>query len=263
MRKFFIFSLASFAFTGCWVNDLFIRNIDNIIEIKASDTLGLYYGQKEKLEKDVSKFLTSAKERAPKIRAKLREYKSWFKKEPPGEKAIHLEMRFWQELTQNLASEAAAKHIDYLAGLSEKQQEEFFKEVEDKNEEIAQKNKENDLEDLAKGYEFFFGDLNKKQKQILKQHRDFFKKRGEERLSKRLAFQKKLKGLFAKKAPEDEFKRLALNSIQSRYDHQANQRRASIIASLIKAADAEQLQTLNENLNKLENWVAVFVSTEY
>lgn len=262
--KYTFLTLAGLAFTGCWVNDLLIRNLDNVIEIKTADTLGLYYKQKQELEKDVSSFLNQSKTLAPQIKQKLSEYQALAASgEIPKARAVAEEMRYWQGLYAKIAKTLIEHHADYVSNLTEKQQEEFFKQLKEKNEEIEEKAREGDWEDYAQGFEFLFGDLNQKQEKFLRQSLGFFKQRSVQRLKRRRSFQENLRELFSKKASEKRFKELMLENVKTRYSSRATAKRAEIITRLFNLAGGEEMTELKENLKKAKNWIDVFVATDY
>lgn len=250
---------------SCWMNDLLVKNLDTIVEYKVSENLELFYGQKEKLEKDTSNFLNGLKSEAPKIKTKLNDYSDMAKNgiDSLAPKEVEKEMKFWQQLYIEKTKDVIEKHMDYIAGLSEGQQEVFFEKAKKKNEELEEKIKENDVEKIAEGYEYAFGELSSSQLKVLKSKSDFFKKRSELHLKRRLDYQKELKKLFEEKAPVEKFQEISLNNLEQRFSDSATKEHAEIFATLAQKADSEGKKNLKENIEKAKGWVETFVSTTY
>lgn len=267
MPRYLLFSFATVTLAGCWMSDHLIKtaikNLDTVIEYKVGDTLGLYYAQKKQLERDTTKFLNKSKSMAPAIQKKLEGYKELISDKTPTSKMILDEIRYWNGLYEEVAENIILEHMSYLSELTEKQQNEFFKEMEKKNKELADKIKNSEEEDLFKSYKYIFSELNEKQKKVLKKNKDHLEKRSKAYLERRREFQNELKKLWKKDAPQDKFKELALKTVRTRSNPQANKERAAIIEDLLKAMDDKGKKALLENLEKFEAWVETFSSTRY
>lgn len=265
--------------SGCWVNDLFIRNIDTLIEIKIADNLGLYYGQKKQLEKDTSSFLNNSKSMAKEAKLRLSSYEKLLDHKNHDQKhfqeLIYQEVLYWQGIHREIMERLITKHMDYLANLSPAQQNEFFREAKAKNKDLKEKLQElkrmdepqEKLKELSKSFAYVFDELNKAQLKVIKESEAFLISRAEDYIKRRLRFQKGLKSLYDKEdKPENKnkaFKQMARASLEKRYSEAVTREYSVLISKLIKMSEEKERKKAMANLKKFEQWLEVFIKTNY
>ncbi|MEX0797886.1 MAG: hypothetical protein WD025_00475 [Bacteriovoracaceae bacterium] len=252
-----------FALAGCWINGLFIKNLDNLLEHKITSRLYLYHSQQEKLEKDVSKFLNDSRALAPQIQKKLDFYQEQIKAGQLSAKKVQKEFEFWQSVANKKLENIASKHIGLLAGLNQEQQKHFFEEMEEKNQEKKEKIAKKLMERIFERFEFYFDELNEQQKKVLNEEKDFFFKRDKQRLKDAKAFQKQLKALYEENAKLAQFKKLAKKSIHELFSAERTKKHATIVHKLIEASDKQGKKNLLKKLSEFKGWIKTFQETKY
>lgn len=263
MAKSIAYGLIFLTATSCWLGSLMVKNLDTLISVKVSNSLELFYKQKVKLDQDIDNFLKEKKSLAGLAKKKIQEYQKSISKKSWTPAKIEKEVIYWQNLYTDIALEVIEKHIHYLANLTPSQQQGYFKNFEKRNKEIELELKDDVLEKQIKKFERIFGDLNSEMISVLKSHKDFFKERLEAYLVRRNAFKERLRELYENKSDIAQFKKLASNYINERFDLKTTKTYSKMIYDLVQNLKEEQKEELEKNFNKYETWINVFESTEY
>ncbi|MBJ00153.1 MAG: hypothetical protein CME67_02895 [Halobacteriovoraceae bacterium] len=249
--------------TGCWVGNLFVKNLDTLISVRVSSTLDLYYKQKQQLDQDIDSFLESKKHIANEINQKLSSYQKLLGTGKINQSQIEKEMLFWQDFYKDMMLEIIDKYSSYLVGLTTKQQKHFFENYNERTEELLERLNEDQVEPQEEKYERFFGELNKKMLSILKSNENFFKSRLKAYIERRQILKEELLKLFKSKADDKQFKKLLSSYTNQRFKKDVTHQHSLIIKKLLDLMDNDQKSSLNENLAKFKSWVDVFERTEY
>lgn len=252
-KLFLLLTLLSSCALG--LKKVIVPNLSYIVASKTADQLDLFYSQEKKLKVEIDDLFK-------KNIFLIQELKTIIKN-------IDLKKSSEKEITKKIQSLLKKALLDfnillakYTAKLNSSQQKEFFEIQKKKNEKLKEKLNSETLESVVSRYEFFFDDLNDKQKEIINKNKVLYKKIYEERLARRLKTQLDLKEAFKIK---DEDKRL--KEIKKAYDRslikgQENPlmpKAIGIVMLIIDTLESDQIKYFYEKKAIILDWIDEFI----
>jgi hypothetical protein len=215
--------------------------------------------QKKRLSSDIKLILNAQKGRARKLRNQIAALT------PPQ---INTK-QFYKKINQlyiDIALDFTPILSKYLVELDQEQQEDFFEELQKDNKKIAEQVDENDSDDYAEQFEFFFGDLNKPQIAIIESHVDTYKYLGLQRVKKRKDIQARMRVILRDK-PKNSVK------ILENLFNQHNQKRKNFSPARLKSlsafeqimlkSDSDQIKTLASKKKMILEFIDQYINYQY
>lgn len=193
MKMTFMFLIMLLQF-GCTAKKMAVENADTLINYQINKRLPLYSEQKDQMNRDVDIFLNNEKPVAQEILPVIDEIdlKNPEKIEGQYKKLEGFFLRISKDFTVLVAK--------YMSKLDPKQQKDLFNTLDDENREILKKEKEDRIDGLEDRFRMFLGSINGPQKQIVREHVDYFQDRAKLRLNRRINLHQKFRSIFAQDA---------------------------------------------------------------
>lgn len=193
MTVMFLIMLLQF---GCTAKKMAVENADTLLRYQINKRLPLYSAQKDQMNRDVEIFLNKEKPVAQEILPVIDaiDFKSPEKIEEQYKKLEAFFLRISKDFTVYVSK--------YLAKLDSKQQKDLFNTLDDENREILKKEKEARIDGLEDKFKMFMGSINGPQKQIIREHVDYFQDRAKLRLNRRITLHQKFRSIFQQDASE-------------------------------------------------------------
>ncbi|TNF28847.1 MAG: hypothetical protein EP319_08130 [Deltaproteobacteria bacterium] len=252
--KNFLFIFTLLVLSACSFKSLVMPNLDYFIVSRIDKNLGLYGEQEDQVKNEIQKLLKDNVEMAKLFREDI------LKLDPenldPAKGYETLKSRYI-----TLSEQVSAIMAKQIAHFDEKQIKQFFEINRDKNEELQERIKEIEIKDYYGRYEFFLGELNQKQKDLLKSKLSLFKDLSRERLQNRLETQNKMQDIFRlqdKKQKEKEIYALFLSA--STMPSTPNRRQAiQLFGEILRLLDSTQIKYFEEKRQEWVEWLDYYI----
>lgn len=264
MKIIALFFLMTFI-SSCGLKQIVIPNLDMAIEHKLRQDMQLDYKQQKELAKDVDALLNKLSTPTKKHLAPL--LKNFnienFKSKSKITGAIHAVFF----IASHNISQLMAK---YQAKLDSRQIQHFFEKFEDQNNQIRKRIKKYNTNLIIQRFEFFIGNLNQKQINIINEFKPEFILRNRKRLELRTFLQTKLKSVYDnyKDADKKEIMFLDIykeyNALTKEYFYsEATSKAYNMAFKVIQNCDDKQKQRFQSKVETASEWINYFVEHEF
>ncbi|WPU63847.1 hypothetical protein [Peredibacter starrii] len=176
---------------GCAAKKLAVDNADTLLGHQVTKRLPLYTAQKNELGEDIDQFLNKQKPVAQEIVPVIDDMKL------ESEAKLEEHYKKLEGFYRKIAKDFSALMAKYMAKLDDKQQKDFFDEVESENRQIAKKDKEERVEEVQERLEKFLGTISSDQKQVIAHYGDYFMEQTKKRVERRRELHQKFKSIYA------------------------------------------------------------------
>lgn len=189
--KMLLIVLICFLVTGCAAKKFAVDNADTLISHQINKRVPLYSKQKEKLSKDIDKFLNDSKPLAQEILPIVDEI------DLKNEAKIENHYKKLEAYFMEISKKFSAMMSGYLAQLDKKQQKEFFDTLDEENRQLLEREKEDRIDSIEERFEMFFGSIKGEQKQLLIEYSDYFHNRAKQKLDRRVKLHNEFRQIFS------------------------------------------------------------------
>lgn len=243
--------------TGCGAKELAVKNADNVISYQITKRVPLYSEQKDVLKKDIDVFLTKTKPKAQDILPVLDDIN--FTGANIDKNYAKLEA-FYVDLSDNFAN-MLSKH---MAKLDTKQQKTLFENLDEENGEMKRRKADKNLAKIEERVETILGTITKKQKELLSSYSDYFQKRHQSRLERRLQLHQALKDIY-KGESSQESKRVAIHEALKKYQAQAleGNQNVEILKKFEPTLNDSQKERLRRHIQEIKELVKYYLTVDY
>ncbi len=252
--KNFLIIFTLFVLSACSFKSLVIPNLHFLIVSRIDKNLGLYGEQEIVVRKEIISLLKSNTDLARQIISDLENIKL-------NEFDSHKGYKLLRERYLVIANRVSAIMAKQIALFDDKQIKRFYEINEEKNEDIQESIDEREVKDFYKRYEFFLGDLNQKQKELVKENFEVFKVLSKQRLKNRINTQNELKEAFKIKDINEKEKAI-FNIFERSSSLPMSKERSQVISlfgEIVKAMDKEQINHFNEKRVEWIGWLNYFI----
>ncbi|MFK8138606.1 MAG: hypothetical protein AB8E15_09625 [Bdellovibrionales bacterium] len=227
---------------------------------RLSSQLGLNGEQAILLKKDIRVFLENRKPQAKRILVKFENTKA---------ETLDIEKlfdEFWSEY-QDLILEFTPMYSKYLVMLNPSQINRFEKEFEDKNEEMEEQIKEEDIDSTEDRFETFLGNLSKDQSATIAKNKANFIMAVSDRLARRKKYQKELllilRGDIENQIKTSRVSKLTLAYNSKREISSAETMNLNTAVSIFSNLSSDQKTYLNSEIANYREWIVMFSKESY
>jgi len=229
-------------------------NLHFFIVSRIDKNLGLYGEQEIEVKADILKLLRDEVQIAKDISKDIQKLEP---KAFDSMKGFELLRSYYKEIGGDV-NLIMAKQI---AKFDEKQVKRFFEINEEKNEEIEDRIKEREADDYYRRYEFFLGDLNQKQKDLIFKNVNLFKSLSKQRLQNRLSTQSKMKDIFKNKnQAQRQNQILALFNENMSLPLSGERKKAiQLFGEIVSLMDAKQIEHFAEKRHEWIEWLDYYI----
>lgn len=258
INKAIIFILVSLL-VSCSFESLIISNLDFFLTNQIAKSLSINYYEKKTLNKEVQVLLNDNKAIATSLKNHL--LKMDLKKVN-----VKQEMFFLGDVYFKIAKQINPIISKRIAGFEDSKYMSFIEVLKEENREIISKNKEKDIDYYAKKFEFFFGELNNDQKNMVSKIIPLFGKLQNQRLKDRIKVQNQMKEIrLLKSITERENALVSLfNKASDRTtlsDHLIEL--SNFLQNFLNFLTNEQVSYFKTKKNKYVEWTSKFIETNY
>ncbi len=242
--------------TACTFKSFVISNASYIVANRVGNKIDLSWDQEKEFRKQLDYLFKTEINGIDKISKVLKNIdpKS-IKLEEIVVKLFPVYEKFYLEITPLVAG-----HMNVF---SKKQQRNFFEIAEDENQTVINRSKKDKSGEYIKRFEFIFGSINKKQKDLFKKYILFFQNLNKDRIKRRLMAQKDLRKAFV---ISDEVLRLKEieKILLSNLDKSRLLKNAKIFQPLFsklqETLEEGQVKHFEEKKKEAIDWINSFVS---
>lgn len=229
-------------------------NLHFFIVSRIDKNLGLYGEQEIEVKADILKLLKDEVEIAKKISKDIQKLDP---KNFDSQQGFELLRSYYKKIGGDV-NLIMAKQI---AKFDDKQVKRFYEINEDKNEEIEERIKEREADDYYGRYEFFLGDLNKKQKDLISKNVPLFKSLSKLRLQNRLRTQSDMKEIFKNKDREQRQSQiLALFNKNMSLPLSGERKKAvQLFGEIVSLMDTEQGEHFAKKRQEWGEWLDYYI----
>jgi hypothetical protein len=254
----FLFILMVLLLPGCAAKKFAVKNADHLLTYQITRRVPLYSKQKAELTRDVENFLNNTKPEAQEMLPLIDEVNL--------EKSAQVEAQYrkFETYYQSLAKKFSTVVAKHMAKLDEKQQKDFFNNLDDENREILKKEKEKQIDQIEERLEMILGSISGEQKQIIRDYSDYYRTRSKERLDRRLALHQSFKTIYQQDLSPDSRQELIEESF-AKYQTEtlANTKNIEILKKFIPTVSNKQKEYFRKQIKDVKSLVKYFISTEY
>lgn len=240
--------------SACSFKSLVMPNLHFFIVSRIDKNLGLYGEQEDEVKNEIQKLLRDEVDTAKVILEDIK------KLEPKNFDSLGgYELLRTRYVT--ISEQVSAIMAKQIAKFDEKQIKQFYQINKEKNEEIEERIKEREADDYYGRYEFFLGDLNQKQKDLIKKNVTLFKNLSAQRLKNRLQTQNKMQDLFRLNDPKQREKEIYALFLGSSTMPMTPERKQAIqlFGEIVSLMDKEQIQHFNEKRQEWVEWLEYYI----
>lgn len=184
-------------FSGCAAKKLAIDNADTLVSHQITKRVPLYSKQKDKLSRDIDKFLNDSKPLAQEVIPIVDEINL------SDEDKLDAQYEKFEDFYAKIAKDFSLLMSKHIATLDEKQQKDFFNTLDDENRELLKKEKEERLDHIEERFEMFFGSIKGEQKQLIREYADYFHQRARDRLNRRVKLHQDFREIFKQDSSQE------------------------------------------------------------
>lgn len=258
--KIVLLGFITLSFNACGFKSLVIPHVDWIITRNLSAQMALNSDQKNELRKDITKLLEDRKPQATRINQYLKSI---------NVNNIQVDQFYGnaKEEYKDLLKAFLPIYSKHLANLNEGQLTEFEKSYKEKNKEIKEQLADYDDEKLFSRFENNIGSLTDEQEKLLKAEISNFKKVQENRLERRIQYQKSvleiLKKKITAKEKQKEIYKLSWDYNTQRRDAETQNKNVVTTQKVFSSLNKDQKEELQSNINNYSEWISYFISENY
>lgn len=266
MKFILLFSLLFL--TSCGLKQVVIPNLDLAIEHKLRKDMKLTYTQQKLLAHDIdimlNKLSTPTKNHLYPL---LKDFKIEHLNQSINTQkyANHI-----SEVYFSASNEIAIIMSKYMSILTEKQLKHNFKVFEKENKKIQKRIEKYNTDLIIQRFEFFLGNLNQKQINIVNKHKDFFIKRNIRRLEQRSRLLGNLNNIFQTEKESVKKQKLLLTAYQE-YNKETVEYFKSketlatyqMAINVLRASNEKQKKRLQAKIKTAADWVNYFSKYEF
>jgi len=233
------------------------QNADIFVQAQIQKRLPLYSEQKEKLDKDVNKFLN--------------EQKAFAREAIPVITSLELDVSkvdqkydYLNSLYQKLALNFAKLMSKYMAPLDDKQQKDFEKTLKIENQALSRSSAESRLEKVTDRFETLFGFISEKQQKILAAQKNYFAERHKVRVSRREKLHDRFMEIYKMDVSQETRSNYfyeAFAEYQKNYPENAKNK--EIIKSIIPTLSAGQKEIFEDKVNDLKEIINYYLEAHF
>jgi len=257
MKMTFMFLIILLQF-GCTAKKMAVENADTLINYQINKRLPLYSEQKDQMNRDVDIFLNKEKPIAQEILPVIDaiDLKKPEKVEEQYKKLEGFFIRISKDFTVYVAK--------YMAKLDSKQQKELFSTLDDENREILKKEKEDRIDGLEDRFRIFLGSINGPQKQIIREHVDYFQDRAKLRLERRIDLHQKFRSIFQQDASEATKANLFQEAF-AKYQEKSleGNKNLELLKKVLPTITADQREYFRKEAAEIKDLLRYYNSIEY
>jgi len=252
--KYFVLIFSIFTLSACSFKPLVFPNLDYLITSRIDQNLGLYGEQENEVKSDIQLLL---RENISFVKNILDDIKKLNPRTFDSLEGYELLRSRYVTISEQVSAIMAKQ----IAKFDEKQIKQFYEINQEKNEEIEERIKERKAEDYYGRYEFFLGDLNQKQKDLIKKNVKLFKTLSSQRLQKRLQTQNKMQDLFRLKDPEQKEKEIYALFLGSSIMPITPERKQVIqlFGEIVSLMDKEQIKSFSKKRQEWVEWLEYYI----
>jgi hypothetical protein len=255
--RFVLFALLSLLI-ACSAKDLVIKNADHLLSYQITKRIPLHSNQKDYLKKDVNLFLQKTK---PKIQDLLPIIDEIQFNDP---EKLERPYRLLEQSYLHLAGDFSDLLATHLAKLDQKQQKEMFKILEAENRDIKKRDSESLKEKVEERMDQILGALNKKQKQMIKDHLSYFVERNNHRFERRTKLHLELNNIY-KSTSLQEAKKESIKEAFAQYQNESikGNKNLELLKKLTLTLSDSQKKKLQEHLVEVKRLIHYYLSVKY
>ena len=252
--KYFVLIFSILTFSACSFKSLVFPNLDYLIVSRIDQNLGLYGEQENQVKSDIQLLL---RENISFVKIILDDIKKLDPKNFDSFREYELLRTRYRTISEQVSTIIAKQ----IAKFDEKQIKQFYEINKEKNEEIEERIKEREIEDYFGRYEFFLGDLNQKQKDLIKKNIDLYKSLSKQRLQNRIQTQKKMRDIFLIKNQKQKEKSISVLFLTSSTLPISPERKQAIqlFGEIIVLMDKVQMKHFNEKRQEWVEWLEYYI----
>jgi hypothetical protein len=243
---------------ACSAKDLVVKNADHLLSYQISKRIPLRSDQKDLLKKDIDLFLQGTKPKAQELVPVFDEI------DLNDTEKLHrpytILEKFYLQLTGDF-SDLLARH---LAKLDQKQQKEMFKTLDAENRDIQKRDAESLKEKVEERMEQILGPINKKQKQMITDHLDYFIQRNKDRWQRRAKLHHELNDIY-KTITSIEARKEVIKEAIARYQDETikGNKNLELLKKIAPTLSDSQKGKLREHLKEVKRLINYYLSVEY
>lgn len=252
--KYFVLIFSIFTLSACSFKSLVFPNLDYLITSRIDQNLGLYGEQENEVKSDIQLLL---RENISFVKNILDDIKKLNPKTFDSLGGYELLRSRYVTISEQVSAIMAKQ----IAKFDEKQIKQFYEINQEKNEEIEERIKDRKAEDYYGRYEFFLGDLNQKQKDLIKKNVKLFKTLSSQRLQNRLQTQNKMQDLFRLKDPEQKEKEIYALFLGASIMPITPERKQVIqlFGEIVSLMDKEQIKSFSKKRQEWVEWLEYYI----
>jgi hypothetical protein len=252
------FIILTMMFSSCAVKKMAVDNADTLLTHQITKRLPLYSKQKEKLSKDMDKFLNDQKLVAQEILPHLDEMEI-NSEEMLIKKYQTLEASFMQ-ISKNFSNLMSK----YMAQLDEKQQKDFFETLDDENREILKKEKEKRIDEVEDRFEIFLGKLSGPQKQIIREYKDYYHSRAKDRLDRRVKLHEKFRATYNYDISEStKVQQFQEAFTEYQEETRSGSKNLEIMKRILPTVSKKQREQFRKRVEEVKDIIKYYLSVDY
>ena len=259
MRQILALPVLLFVLSGCGIKTFVIPNLGSLVTQRLNGYFDLGSQEKKQLKSEVNQFLESSKTEFMKLKTRL-------EKMDIKTADMKKEFQFFGETYFELAKKFSPILATEIVKLNGEKKEEFYKSLQEKNEEIQEKSQKRDLDHYKKRYEFFFGDLDEKQLLMVKKSLPLLKNLGKQRLIRRKTTQEQMKNVLVNSPNESRVADMTKIFVESSDRRRPDSNREAIannIQALVDTLSDEQMASFNKRRLQIIDYLQSFLDNSY
>jgi hypothetical protein len=243
---------------GCAARKMAVSNADHLVTYQITRRVPLYSEQKDLLSRDVEKFLNSTKPMAQEILPLIDEVTL----ENPAQ--VEAQYQKFQAFYQDLAQKFSGVMAKHMAKLDEKQQKDFFKNLDDENRDLLKKEKEKKIDQIEERLEMILGTVNAQQKQIIRDYNDYYRARAKDRLDRRLRLHQSFRSIYQQDISPDSREELIQESfVKYQEETLVGNKHIEILKKFLPTISKKQKEYFQNQIKEVSSLLKYFISTDY
>ncbi len=255
MRSLFAYLFISLLIYSCSFKSVIVPNLDYILADRIGDELDLYYSQEKQVKKEIKQLFISHKD-------KIKQLRLIVEKVSVEKTRLSEVYKSFEKVYIELGTPINKLLARYVVKLDRDQRKNFYENLRKKNEKIRERLKKNNPQRYFERFEFFFGDLNKDQKQILISNEASYKTLSKERLLKREKIQSNMKKVLRDKTKNNKLKIKEIEKLFNLSLHfkmtEARKKTLSSIEKLLQSLTQKQKDHFRLKKDEILSWFDEF-----
>ena len=256
--KLLILVLVLFSLHSCGVRKLIVDNAAGLLSYQVTRHIPLYGKQKDDLGKDIEKFLNQSKPIANEILPVIDRI------ELNNHSEVEVLYKKIETFYDRLANDFSALMAKYMALLDSKQQKDLFEGFDDENRKISNIEKKKRLDDIEDRFKKLLGSMTGPQKQLIRDHEDFFLSRAKDRLKRRIQLHEKLRWIYKQDISLDSRTNEITDAFRSYQSSRTNgSKNLDILKSLLPTLTKNQKEHFRNHVEDIKELLKYFLSIDY